>query len=92
MFDLYLLLARIIGIYQFLVFVYVIAGWLIQFGALPMSRPIVVILDVLERLCEPALRFVRGFMPLLGGLDLSPLVVIFGLELVKMALRQLLLY
>lgn len=92
MLDLYLLLTRIIGVYQFLVFVYVIAGWLINFGAVPMSRPMTAILDVLYRLCEPSLRLVRGFLPTMGGLDLSPIVVIFGLELVKMALRQLLLY
>jgi len=91
MFEFYLLLARVIGIYQFLVFAYVLAGWLINFGALPMSRTVTAILDVLERLCEPSLRLVRGFLPTLGGLDLSPIVVIFGLELVKMGLRQLLL-
>jgi YggT family protein len=89
MYELYYLLARIISVYQFLVFVYVLAGWLINFGVLPMGRPMYAILDVLERLCEPSLRLVRGFLPMLGGLDLSPIVVIFGLELVKMALARL---
>ncbi|HXV73942.1 MAG TPA: YggT family protein [Sphingomonadales bacterium] len=87
--DLYFPLVRIIGIYQVLVIVYVIAGWLNAFGAIPYNRALMGVLGVLERLCEPPLRWLRGFLPTLGGLDFSPIVVLIGLEFLKAALRQL---
>lgn len=88
--DLYFLLERVLTAYQFLVFLWVVLGWLQMFGALPMNRPIAVVMDVLYRLCEPSLRFFRNLIPPLGGLDFSPLFVILGIELVKIVLRNLL--
>lgn len=45
--------------------------------------------DVLERLCEPLLAPVRRVVPLIGGLDLSPLVLIVGLQVVSIVLGSL---
>ena len=45
--------------------------------------------DVLERLCEPLLAPVRRVVPPIGGLDLSPLVLIIGLQVVSIVLGSL---
>lgn len=45
--------------------------------------------DVLERLCEPLLAPVRRVVPLVGGIDLSPLVLIVGLQVVSIVLGSL---
>jgi YggT family protein len=42
---------------------------------------------LLSSLCEPLLRPVRRVLPPLGGLDFSPLVVILGLQAIKILLR-----
>jgi YggT family protein len=44
---------------------------------------------MLYRLSEPLMRPARRLIPPIGGLDLSPLLVIVGLELIKMALLHL---
>jgi len=43
---------------------------------------------VVQRLVEPVLRPVRRFMPLIGGVDLSPMVVLVVLQIVMMVLRH----
>ena len=45
--------------------------------------------DVIERLCEPLLAPVRRIVPLVGGIDLSPLVLIVGLQVVSIVLSSL---
>lgn len=45
--------------------------------------------DVLERLCDPLLAPVRRVVPLVGGIDLSPLVLIVGLQVLSIVLGSL---
>lgn len=45
--------------------------------------------DVFDRLCEPLLAPVRRIVPLVGGIDLSPLVLIVGLQVVSIVLGSL---
>jgi len=79
----------LINLYEVIIFIWVIMGWLQMFGALPYSRPIHVILDFLYRLTEPFLGLIRRFLPPIGGLDLSPLAAILLLEVFKILLRNI---
>ena len=45
--------------------------------------------DLIDRLCAPLLAPVRRWLPLLGGLDLSPVVVLLGLQALALALGVL---
>ncbi len=67
------LLSGCIGI----VLVYAIMSWVQTHS--PMSL-------VIERLAEPLLRPVRKLMPLIGGIDLSPLVLLVLLQIAMMVL------
>ena len=51
-------------------------GLLIVYAVLSWVQARSPISDVITRLCEPLLRPVRRVLPLLGGVDLSPLVVL----------------
>ena len=44
---------------------------------------------VLERLCEPVLRPIRRVMPLLGGIDFSPLLALVVLQVLMIVLQHL---
>ena len=44
---------------------------------------------MIARLCEPVLRPLRRVMPLVGGIDLSPLVALVLLQVVMMVLGHL---
>ncbi|MCD2513528.1 YggT family protein [Comamonas endophytica] len=63
-----------------IVLVYVILSW-VQSNS-PMSA-------IMERLAEPLLRPVRRVVPLIGGIDLSPLVLLVLLQVALMVLAYL---
>ena len=91
MLDLYILIAKLLGVYQLIIFVWVILGWLQMYNALPYSRPLHMVMEVLYRLTEPVLGFFRRLLPPMGGLDLSPLIAILGLEVLIMILSKIML-
>jgi len=89
--DLYNLIAKLLGVYQLIIFVWVVLGWLQMYNALPYSRPLHIIMEILYRLTEPVLGFFRRFLPPMGGLDLSPLIAILGIEVLIMILPKIML-
>ena len=57
-----------------------IMSWLISFNVLNLQQRLVrLIWEALNRLTEPVYRPVRRFMPNLGGLDITPMVIIVAL-------------
>ena len=63
--------------YWYVVIAAVIMSWLIAFNVVNTRNQIVgMIADFLYRLTEPVFRRIRQMMPNLGGIDLSPLVVL----------------
>ena len=89
--ELYYLIIKLINLYEIVIIAWVIMGWLQMFNALPYSRPIHMIMGILYRLADPFLGFFRRILPPVGGLDLSPLVAIIALEVVKILLREIML-
>lgn len=78
------LLMNIIGLYLFIIFAWVIASWLQAFGIINTRHPMVRnIVGALSAFVEPVIAPIRRFIPPLGGLDLSPLVLIFGLYFIR---------
>jgi len=80
----------VIDLYIYIIVAAVIISWLFAFQILNRHQPIVnQIAGVIYALTEPALRPIRRLLPSLGGLDLSPLVLIFGLILLKSLIRNI---
>ena len=70
------LLIQIINLYQFVLLIYIIATWLISFNIINTSNRFVYsVMEALYRLCEPSLRLVRKYVPNLGNIDISPIIV-----------------
>ena len=70
------LIIQIINLYKFILLVYIIATWLINFNIINTSnRFIYSAMEVLYKLCEPSLRLVRRYVPLFGNIDISPIIV-----------------
>ncbi len=83
-----LLIDSVINIYIWMIIIAVIVSWLVSFGVVNTYNQFVSMLrNVLFRATEPALRPIRRYMPNLGGIDISPIVLIMLL----MFLRNLLL-
>ena len=89
--PLLLLLIKIIDIYQIVIIVGVVLSWLTAFNVINTSNRFVYLVgDVVYRLTEPALRPIRNILPNLGGLDVSPVILILVLWLIQGVLQQLL--
>jgi YggT family protein len=79
----------LIDIYVYIIVAMIVFSWLFSFGVLSRGQPIVAqISDILYRLTEPVLRPIRRLLPAIGGLDLSPLVLIIGLQLTKQIISR----
>ena len=74
------LLRLVISALTALVIVYAVLSWV------NADTPIA---DVIDRLCAPLLRPWRRLIPLIGGIDLSPLAFLVVLQIVSIALSSL---
>ena len=84
------LIANVIDLYVWVLILAVVASWLISFNVInTTNRVVYVVVDFLYRATEPALRPIRRFLPNLGGLDISPVVLILLLIFVQDLLRDL---
>ena len=87
--SLLLLLIQIINLFQFILVIYIITTWLVNFNIINTSnRFVYTIMDAMYRLCEPSLNFVRKYLPTFGSIDLSPIVVYLGLLFIKSLLIE----
>jgi YggT family protein len=65
-------------LYIWLLVASAVLSWLIAFNVVNVRNQVVAtIADFLYRITEPALRPIRNFMPNLGGIDISPVILIF---------------
>jgi YggT family protein len=71
------LVHTVISIYIWLLIAQAVLSWLVAFGvANRHNRAVAMIGDFLWRITEPLLRPIRSFLPDLGGIDISPVVLI----------------
>ncbi len=83
-----ILLINVVDLYMLCVIVWAVVYTLISFNIVNARQPLVQkIMYALDKLCEPVLKKIRKYMPELGGLDLSPIVLLLLLGFVKNALR-----
>jgi len=87
-----ILLYRILDVYYYILIINIILSWLIAFNVLnTYNRFVGMILYATQRLTNPLLNPIRRFLPNLGGLDISPIVLILLIFFIKDSLRVYLL-
>jgi YggT family protein len=80
----------VLGLFVWILILSVIMSWLISFNVVNTTNRFVYMLaDFMYRLTEPALRPIRRFIPNLGGLDISPIVLLLVIWFVRDVLRRL---
>ena len=78
------ILLMIISIAWWIIIIQAVMSWLISFNVLNVRQPFVCqIWSSLNRITEPVYRPIRNFLPQMGGLDLTPLVVLLGLSALR---------
>ncbi|GGF02788.1 YggT family protein [Aliidongia dinghuensis] len=84
MYSLLILVDSVIQIFIWMLIVSAVLSWLTAFGVVNRyNRVVSVIGDTLYRLTDPVLRPIRGILPNLGGVDVSPIVAILLLTFLR---------
>ena len=79
-----ILFDNIIGIYIWILIINAVISWLVAFNILNTSNRFVYsLLDVSYKLTDPPLNFIRRYLPNLGSIDISPIVMILGLMFLR---------
>ena len=74
----------VLTLYIWLLIASAILSWLIAFSVVNTRNQFVaMVTDFLYRITEPLLRPIRGVMPNLGGIDISPLILILLIILIE---------
>ena len=79
----------VLDLYVWLLIAAAILSWLIAFNVVNTRNPFVsAVAEFLYRITEPLLAPIRSFMPNLGGLDISPIILI----LIIMFIQKVIVY
>ena len=84
MVALFNLFNAVITIIIWLLIAQVILSWLVAFNVVnTRNRAVWTIGDFLYRITEPMLRPIRNVLPSMGGIDISPMVLILALYFIR---------
>jgi YggT family protein len=85
----FMLIDTILGLYVWVLIASAILSWLVAFNVVnTRNRAVYVIGDFLYRVTEPVLAPLRRVLPNLGGLDLSPIIVILIIFFIRNLMRE----
>ena len=87
MIELLSFISYLIDLYKYIIIAAVILSWLMAFGVInPYNRFVRSLAEALAAVTEPLLRPIRRALPDMGGLDLSPLVLLLGLIFIQIVI------
>ena len=88
MIAIFYLVLQILKLYSYVVIANVIISWLIAFNILnTQNRLVYSILELTYRLTDPFLNRIRQFLPNLGALDISPIILLLLIWFVEMCMK-----
>ena len=86
-----ILFDNIVTLYIWVLIINVIISWLIAFNILNTSNRFVYsVLDVSHKLTDPPLNFIRRYLPNVGSIDISPIILILALMFLRNLVFELL--
>ena len=78
------LIVTVIDLYFWVIIAAAILSWLVAFNVVnPRNQVVATLGEALFRMTEPALAPIRRFMPNLGGIDISPVILLLLLGFLK---------
>lgn len=79
--------ATLLSLYVWVIVIAAVMSWLIAFNVINAHQPFVrQVMSFFWSITEPALRPIRRWIPLLGGVDISPIVLILVLQFLAIPL------
>ena len=88
MIAIFYLALQILKLYSYVVIANVVVSWLIAFSILNThNRFVYSILELTYRLTDPFLNQIRRFLPNLGSLDISPIILLLLIWFIEMCMK-----
>ncbi len=88
MIAIFYLVLQVLKLYSYVVIANVIISWLIAFNILNTNNRFVYsILELTYRLTDPILNKIRHFLPNLGSLDISPIILLLLIWFIEMCMK-----
>ncbi len=88
MIAIFYLVLQILKLYSYVVIANVIISWLIAFNILNThNRFVYSILELTHKLTDPLLNRIRRFLPNLGALDISPIILLLLIWFIEMCMK-----
>ena len=88
MIAIFYLVLQILKLYSYVVIANVIISWLVAFNILnTQSRFVYLVLEFTYRLTDPILKRIRRFLPNLGALDISPIILLLLIWFIEMCMK-----
>ena len=88
MIAVFYLVLQILKLYSFVVIANVIISWLVSFNVLnTQNRFVYLVLDFTYRLTDQILNKIRRFLPNLGALDISPIILLLLIWFIEMCMK-----
>jgi YggT family protein len=79
-----ILFDNIVSLYIWVLIINAIISWLVAFNVLNTSNRFVYsVLEISYKLTEPPLSFIRKYIPSIGSIDISPIILILGLMFLR---------
>ena len=86
--SIFILLDSLITIYLWVIIINALLSWLVAFNILnTQNRFVYSILEMTYRLTDPILNKIRGFLPNLGSLDISPVILLLLIWFIEMCMK-----
>ena len=80
----------IVRLYIWVLIINAIASWLVAFNVINTNNRFVYsVLEISHKLTDPPLKFIRNFMPNLGTVDLSPIILILALVFLRNFINEM---
>ena len=88
MIAIFYLVLQVLKLYSYVVIANVLVSWLIAFNILnTQNRFVYSILELTYRLTDPFFNRIRRFLPNLGSLDISPIILLLLIWFVEMCMK-----
>ena len=88
MIAIFYLVLQILKLYSYVVIANVVISWLITFNVLnTQNRFVYSVLEMTYRLTDPILNRIRRFLPNLGSLDISPIILLLLIWFIEVCMK-----
>ena len=88
MIAIFYLALQILKLYSYVVIANVVISWLVSFNIInTQNRFVYSILEMTYKLTEPMLNKIRSFLPNLGSIDISPVILLLLIWFIEMCMK-----